>query len=221
MADGRYWMIEDLRFGGEPDIVESKNTFATDNHSNTATLGEYIPGLYGDIVNITWNGSSDITNIRKGRGYFYNWRAALQQSDISDGSEYSKTQGIAPSGWHIPSVDEYKTLRDAIGIDGIKWGENASESLWKGVWGGDIVAGTRRNWGLGAYGYYWTSTNSMPVVPEVSDMQGHQAVVWRVNSPTGIADNINIYIENNPAGVAEPVKLNKNSGALVRCVKNY
>jgi uncharacterized protein (TIGR02145 family) len=219
MADGHYWMVEDLRFGGSPDVVSSKNTFSTDNPAAQGTLGEYIPGLYGDIVNITFNGSSDITP-RAGRGYFYNWRAAMQQQDISQGSGYSETQGIAPAGWHIPSVDEYKTLRDAIGLDGVAWGENPA-SIWKGIWGGDIDGGTRRNWGLGAYGYYWTSTSSMPVEGGAVAMGDHQAVVWRVNHPTSDANNIQIYIEDNPAGVAEPSKKNKNGGALIRCIRNY
>jgi len=220
MADGHYWMVEDLRFGGVPDIVANKNTFSTDNPANAGTLGEYIPDLYGDIVNITFNGSSDINPPRAGRGYFYNWRAAMQQADISTGSAYSKTQGIAPSGWHIPSVDEYKALRDAIGIDGVKWGEDPT-SEWKGIWGGDIDGGTRRNWGLGAYGYYWTSTNFMTGAASSAPMGDHQAVVWRVNHPTSDANNVNIYIEDNPAGVAEPSKKNKNGGALIRCIRNY
>lgn len=220
MADGHYWMIEDLRYGGDTDVVASKNTFSTDNPAQAGTLGEYITGLYGDIVNITFNGSSDINPPRAGRGYFYNWRAAVQQADISVGDGYSETQGIAPAGWHIPSVDEFKDLRTAIGIDGVSWGENAA-SLWKGIWGGDIDGGTRRNWGLAAYGYYWTSTNSMPVTPPSVAMGNHQAVAWCVNSPTSIRDNVNIFIEGNVAGVAEPVKKNKNGGALIRCVRNY
>lgn len=217
MADGHFWMVEDLRFGGSPDIVATKNTFSTDNPAAAGTLGEYIPNLYGDIVNITHNGTSDINPPRAGRGYFYNWRAAMQQADISTGSAYSKTQGIAPAGWHIPSVDEFKTLRNTLGLDGVKWGE-AATSEWKGIWGGDIDGGTRRNWGLGAYGYYWTSTNSMTATPQMGD---HQAVVWRVNNPTTDANNVNIYIEDNPAGVAEPSKKNKNGGALIRCIRNY
>ncbi|MDR2810625.1 MAG: hypothetical protein LBB84_08765 [Tannerellaceae bacterium] len=220
MADGRYWMIEDLRFGGNPDIVADKKTFSTDNPANAGTSGEYIPGLYGDMVNITFNGSSDINPPRTGRGYFYNWRAAVQQADISTGDAYSKTQGISPSGWHIPSVDEYKTLRNAIGLDGIKWGEGAT-SVWKGIWGGDIDGGTRRNWGLGSYGYYWTSTNSMTVTSSAAAMGTHQAVVWRVSSPSYNDTNVNTYIEDNGAGVAEPAKKNKNGGALIRCIKNY
>lgn len=220
MDDGRFWMIEDLRFGGSPDIVSAKNTFATDNHANNGTLGEYIPNYFGDIVNITYNGSSDITTPREDRGYFYNWRATVQQEDISTGSAYEGTQGIAPEGWHIPTVDEFKALRDEIGMDGVSWGEDASSS-WKGIWGGDIDGGTRRNWGLGSYGYYWTSTNSMEVEGGAAAMGDHQAVVWRVSNPSSDANNIYIYIEDNSPGVAEPCKKNKNGGALVRCIRNY
>lgn len=219
MPDNQYWMIEDLRFGGDTDIAASKNTFKTDNPAELGELGEIIPDYYGDVANITFNGSSDI-NPREGRGYFYNWRAAVQSADISVGSDLSKTQGIAPGGWHIPSVEEYKLLRDALGIDGVKWGEDNS-SVWKGIWSGDIDGGTRRNWGLGAYGAYWTSTNKMSVESPASEMGDHQAVMWKVNNPTSITNNINQNIEYNPAGVAEPVKKNKNGGALIRCIKNY
>lgn len=219
MADGRYWMVQDLRFGGSPDIVASKNTFAADNPANTGTLGEYIPNLYGDIVNITARGE----NQRAGRGYFYNWRAAMQQEDISTGEAYTGIRGIAPNGWHIPTVEEYKALRDAIGIDGIAWGENPA-SLWKGIWGGTIDPGNTPpahygSWG--EYGYYWTSTNSMSVEGGSNAMGNHQAVVWRVNNPATDETNINIYIEDNPAGVAEPAKKNKNGGALIRCIMDY
>ncbi len=219
MEDSQYWMIEDLRFGGDTDIAQSKNTFTTDDPSRDGTLGEFIPGYYGDVVNITFNGSSDI-NPRARRGYFYNWRAAVQSKDISSGEELDATQGIAPAGWHIPSVDEYKKLREKIGLDGISWGEDSS-SKWQGIWGGDIDGGTRRNWGLGAYGYYWTSTSKMEVAPGVAAIGDHQAVVWRINNPGTDANNINIYIEDNPKGVAEPSKKNKNGGALIRCIRNY
>ncbi|MFT3902760.1 MAG: FISUMP domain-containing protein [Niabella sp.] len=221
MADGRYWMIEDLRFGGTTDVVDTKKTFSTDNPANAGTLGEYIPGLYGDMVNITFNGSSDINPPRAGRGYFYNWRAAMQQADISTGAAYKETQGIAPAGWHIPSVDEFKALRDKIGINGVAWGEDAN-SIWKGIWGGDIDAGTRRNWGLAGYGYYWTSTNFMTGTGASAVMGVHQAVVWKINNPSNETTNVNIYLEaGNGLGVAEPAKKNKNGGALIRCIRNY
>jgi uncharacterized protein (TIGR02145 family) len=223
MADGRYWMVQDLRFGGSPDIVTSKNTFATDDPATAGILGENIPDWYGDIVNNTAYTNGNPVPVRPSRGYFYNWRAAMQQADITTGEAYSGTQGIAPGGWHIPTVDEYKALRDVIGINGIAWGENPA-SLWKGIWGGTIDPGNTppsHYGGWGEYGYYWTSTNTMPVEGGSNAMGNHQAVVWRINSPSIDEANVNIFIEDNPAGVAEPAKKNKNGGALIRCIMDY
>lgn len=210
MEDNRAWMIADLRFGGVPDIVAAKNTFTGNSETVVGKIGDFIPDYYGDIVNITFNGSADINPPRANRGYFYNWMAALQKADVSDGAAYEKAQGICPAGWHVPARSEFATLRTAFGsLDGSFWGEDTG-SKFNGVWGGDIDGGTRRNWGLGNYGYYWSSTKNA----------NNNAVAWCVNKPGNDVTNANIYLEDNPGGVAEPAKKNKNGGALVRCVRD-
>jgi len=210
MEDNRVWMIADLCFGGVPDIVAAKNTFTANSETVVGVLGAFIPDYYGDIVNITYNGSTDIEP-RARRGYFYNWMAALQKADVSDGSGYEKVQGICPAGWHIPDRSEFEVLRTAFNNnkDGALWGEDAGTKFF-GVWGGDIDGGTRRNWGLGNYGYYWSSTKNA----------SNNAIVWCINKPGYDVTNANIYIEDNGGGVAEPAKKNKNGGALIRCVRN-
>ena len=58
-------------------------------------------------------------------GRLYEWKAAMA---IADGDEISKErhQGVCPTGWHIPSYDEYFTLVKYIdennGDEMIKWG---------------------------------------------------------------------------------------------------
>lgn len=211
MADGRYWMIQDLRFGGNPDIVENKNSLSKDEYSKSGTLGENVAGLFGDMVNHTSHGGSSVP-IRTGRGYFYNWRAAMQQADIANvGTTLEKTQGIAPAGWHIPSRGEFENLRDKIGADGVAWGEDAN-SVWKGIWGGAVDPGMS-HWGrAGNYGSYWTST----------EMTATQACAWCIEAPNQSGPNNNSKIEDPILpGVAIPWKQTKSSAALVRCVMNY
>jgi uncharacterized protein (TIGR02145 family) len=58
-------------------------------------------------------------------GYLYSWAAATQRTGISDDEGYSvpvnanannwtKIQGVCPSGWHIPSDFEWSILEQAI-----------------------------------------------------------------------------------------------------------
>jgi uncharacterized protein (TIGR02145 family) len=48
------------------------------------------------------------------RGYLYNWKAVMHNSSASNANP-SGVQGIAPNGWHVPSVQEYDELFSYIG----------------------------------------------------------------------------------------------------------
>lgn len=48
------------------------------------------------------------------RGYLYNWSSVMNGSSASD-AKPSGVQGIAPNGWHVPSVQEYNELFSYIG----------------------------------------------------------------------------------------------------------
>ena len=54
-------------------------------------------------------------------GCLYNWFAAVNGNT---GSSYSPggIQGVCPAGWHIPSIQEWATLKDYIG-------ENSKDKL--------------------------------------------------------------------------------------------
>lgn len=47
------------------------------------------------------------------RGYYYNW-AAVMRGSSSSSSTPSGVQGLAPAGWHIPSVGEYYQLLNYV-----------------------------------------------------------------------------------------------------------
>jgi len=79
-------------------------------------------------------------------GRLYNWYA------IND------SRNIAPTGWHVPTDEEWTTLTDYLG--GEK-GEYVAGGKLKEIGFTGIPSGYRRNGrfeGLGSYGFWWSST---------------------------------------------------------------
>ena len=99
-------------------------------------------------------------------GGLYQWDEAMQYSTTTG------AQGICPSGWHIPTDDEYKTLEKNLGMsqsdaDATGWrGTNEGTKLKVGGSSGfeGVLAGYRGTDGLfhyrGTYAYFWSSLDS-------------------------------------------------------------
>ncbi|GBD86851.1 fibrobacter succinogenes major domain (Fib_succ_major) [bacterium BMS3Abin03] len=97
-------------------------------------------------------------------GGLYQWNETMQY--ITPDSTTPGVQGICPPGWHIPTLDEFTTLSDAVGGDG-----NALKEIGQGTGGGAgtntsgfsaLLAGTRFNNGyfnrIGNNAFFWGST---------------------------------------------------------------
>jgi uncharacterized protein (TIGR02145 family) len=95
-------------------------------------------------------------------GGLYQWNETMQYV-TNEGA-----QGICPPGWHIPTMSEFQTLKDAVGGDG-----NALKEIGQGSGGGAgtntsgfsaLLAGDRFYSGffgiLGYFTYFWSSTES-------------------------------------------------------------
>lgn len=68
-------------------------------------------------------------------GRLYDWQTAMNGSHSSE-SEPSSVRGVCPTGWHLPSVAEWKTLISLLG------GTDASVVKVKAKeWGGDNFSG--------------------------------------------------------------------------------
>ena len=158
----QWWMAENLKVKRYRDssLITQANT---DVQWSTDTAGAYTP--YGNYDNIT-NASV--------YGYLYNWHAVRN------------TSSLAPTGWHIPTDEEWKTLEREIGMsatetDNSGWrGSDEGEKLKKespqgwtqysDVWstnesGFTALAGGCRLFdgrptdpGLFATGFWWTSS---------------------------------------------------------------
>ncbi len=114
------------------------------------------------VVSYVYN---DDTNYVTLYGRLYTWEIAMNHSTVE------QAQGICPSGWHVPSDDEYKTLEMFLGMT---QEEADMENTWRGdsvgtrlIVGGTSgydaqLSGRRSSNGVyslgGIFEYMWTST---------------------------------------------------------------
>jgi uncharacterized protein (TIGR02145 family) len=117
MADGRIWMVQDLKFGDKCNKIDF-NGASTATGKVTSLSDE---NYYGDCVNLRYDASH--TN----RGYFYNWPAAMNNPTANTGGAFSgcigttsaasACHGICPTSWHIPTGNtdgEIAALHNAL-----------------------------------------------------------------------------------------------------------
>jgi uncharacterized protein (TIGR02145 family) len=215
--DGKCWMVDNLRYGGQTDNCNGRTTFDGTANKSGSSWG------YGDCRDPHQGGSAPCnTNTASGVpqcGYYYNWQAAMQASGAYYNVNYTTPsyphQGICPTGWHVPAgwttitASEFLKLHNAVGGGATDtsnsstpytafWKPTSTTSVtttdpWKGIYSGysDSSGGLGNQSRLG---YWWSSTEA---------------------SPTG-AYNLGVYTSSvNPQNGS-----NKNLGFTVRCVKN-
>ncbi len=145
------WMAENLR------VTRYRNGDANSPITAKRLSDENI-GTYSVYNN-------DMNNIYP-YGYFYNWYAV---TDIRD---------LAPEGWHIPSIEEWKILINYLGGRDVAGNKLKASDMWENGSSGDNSSGftalpggycNNRNQfynDIGLAGYYWlksdyNDTNSM------------------------------------------------------------
>ncbi|MDP2303287.1 MAG: FISUMP domain-containing protein [Ignavibacteria bacterium] len=138
------WLKENLNVG---IFVESVSTLS--NHTDASNNGIIEKYCYNnDTLNCNTYGG------------LYDWNEAMQYITTPG------TQGICPTGWHIPTLAELQTLKSAVGNNA-----NALKAIGQGSGGGvgtntsgfsALLAGYRYTTGhfttLGGFTYFWSST---------------------------------------------------------------
>jgi uncharacterized protein (TIGR02145 family) len=132
------WMAENLDVGSMIDSLQ--------NAADNGTIEKYC--YHNDPLNCALYGG------------FYQWNEAMQYTTTPG------TRGICPTGWHIPTFDEFLQLYSAVGGDG-----NALKAVGQGSGGGAgtdtsgfsaLLSGTRDQSGsffdLGSSASFWSST---------------------------------------------------------------
>ena len=175
LADGKCWMVQNLRLGGSSAItLTPADSNVTANFTLSATTNSF--GTTNDAAGIninrmhdngnTWlNGSSVQTSgtppsQTQYMGNYYNWYTATAGSGTySTGSNVIATQSICPKGWRLPKGGainattgngEFQQLYDAYG-NATNFISNTSAVL-SGFWY-DSSANDQ-----GSRGGWWSST---------------------------------------------------------------
>lgn len=127
MADGNWWMIQDLAYGNvsTPDIY--------DNYSlNEKVINQIETGLYGVCKSTGWATG----------GYIYNSYAAIQlpqgsRDDYLNGTAVKKTliQGLCPQGWHLPGNMNGEPNKEWLNMQKVlKWDVTIVSGIMKMVY---------------------------------------------------------------------------------------
>jgi uncharacterized protein (TIGR02145 family) len=156
MADGRFWMVQDLRYGPCTGDSFRGSEVATD------FFGPNTFGLCQD-------------GMKPDEGYLYNWPAAMQNADAAYGSTYTgcsgsttypsgtehPCKGLCPYGFHVPTYDELidanTKFQSVYGCsdDGC-WNPS---SQWEGFMGGYTSGSTSAKYFYrGNRAFYWSSS---------------------------------------------------------------
>lgn len=192
------WFAENLKtvFLNDGNSITSASTDSQWKNSNSANQPAY---------------SSYDNNASNAQafGYLYNWYAV-------------ETGELCPSGWHVPSDDDWKDLERTLGM-----AEDEVVRLSKR--GGSSLAGTQLKAGgvsnldlllgglrvgrsgnfkqLGSSGYYWTSTSKNDRRPSRNDNAIHRAV----------GDNVDGIMRYSDSWSTLDTK---HHGLSVRCIKD-
>ncbi len=145
-------------------------------------------------------------------GRLYRWAAAVGKSESECGNGYTcslpsgNIQGVCPSGWHLPTRDEFDTLIAAVGGRSTAGNVLKSTSGWNSSGNGidafafsALPASRRDNYG----GYYH---------------EGYYADIW---SSTEVSSDAACYMKlGYDSGIAYLHNSRKDYGFSVRCLKD-
>jgi len=104
------WMAENLKY---LPVVHSNAEFATQGNNSQAGYGVY--GYDGSDIATAKSQTNYSTY-----GVLYNWWAAMDGAGSSN-SNPSGVQGVCPTGWHLPSDDEWTTLANYLIANGYNY----------------------------------------------------------------------------------------------------
>ena len=148
------WFAENLRTehyaNGDPIPGE-----LSDGDWSSTTSGAMT--VYGEGTSIVYHGSDDEVSNLADYGRLYNWYA------VDD------ARGLCPSGWHVPTDQEYTTLIDGLGGTSVAGGKMKSSPEDSPSWDGTntsgfsgLAGGYRNNLGgfssEGNNGYFWSAS---------------------------------------------------------------
>ncbi len=174
LAAGKYGEFTDTRDG---QVYKTIKICDEDNKNCQTWMAQNLN--YGDVRSWCGGGSGTTEGDCSKYGRLYTWKVAMDKADCGAGNycnnSYEGTQGVCPTGWHLPSDADWRTLFENVGGDGSAGQKlKANTSLWtsySGVTNDDsfgfavLPAGYRRYDRVyfnyeGERAYFWSSTES-------------------------------------------------------------
>jgi len=189
------WMAENLNIG---TMINGSN-----NQTANGTIEKY---CYDD------NTSNCDTY-----GGFYQWDEMMQYTTTAG------TQGICPSGWHIPTDDEYKTLEMQLGMSS----SEVNNTGWRGTDEGSKLAGNETLWTNGNLDQNanFGSSGFDALAAGFRNINGlfynhaYDAHLWLSSENEDGTKGWNRLLRYNNSKVYRTV-ISKDSGFNVRCVRD-
>jgi uncharacterized protein (TIGR02145 family) len=216
------WMAENLRTTRYADGTAIQLLTAVDSvFHDSQDNPHYLPSGWDTICGITC--CSDIYSTCKAYGWplddisyanpygaLYSWRAAMNGA-TSSSSIPSGIQGVCPTGWHLPSHEEWIILKNFLGGEdfaGGKLKETGSDQWWSPNEGATnesgftaLPSGRAGESFLGGECFWWSSTDDAEYSNVPTALKGYI-----------IAYSTGLYLEER-GFVTE--------GLSVRCVKDF
>jgi len=198
------WFAENLRTEhyANGDLIPGE---LSDSEWSTTTNGAMT--VYGEGTSTVQHGSNDAGSNLEDYGRLYNWYAVEDD------------RGLCPSGWHVPTDEEWMELEMELGMSN----EEANEEQWRGddqgiklknsiegapSWDGTNVSGFSAL--AGGYRYF----------PGYFASQGIQGYFW-TSTPWGTSqDAFFRKLRTGYSGVYRYSNFHKRAGASVRCLKD-
>jgi uncharacterized protein (TIGR02145 family) len=149
LPDNRYWLVEDLRYGGVPDACVGR--LSLDASTAYHLFG---PETLGDCTNIK------DSNTPAARGYLYNRKATLQEHNACSGTSASANgcRGLCPPGFHVPTETEFRLVAGRLET---VYGCSANQCLMDADKLHILAGGYDGGWGYQGSGtnpVYWLSS---------------------------------------------------------------
>jgi uncharacterized protein (TIGR02145 family) len=127
-----------------------------------------------------WAYNNDSANVAM-YGYLYDWETALK---------------IAPAGWHLPSVKEWKAFRKSLGARWDTWGTmnkvykqmvTGGSSGFNALFGGAYIISYKEFRGLNEVAYFWSSTRAKDGQPVnyIVERESGEAFISTYADPKG------------------------------------
>lgn len=198
------WLKENLR---STHYADGTAISSVNNVSSSSTAYYYAP-----------SGSIE-------KGYLYNWKAVMRSSSSSSANP-SGVQGICPTGWHVPSDQEWAELENFVGSqDSCLCSSNqtyiakalAANSGWTSNTGTCVVGNgqsTNNKTGFSALpvGFYYYGTGNNGNI-------GTGAYFWSATQTS--TDNAWYRsLQNNSASVSRNSAIKDYNGYSVRCIRD-